>query len=241
LRFDLKILNLQSECRTTVLLNWSDGRKKLPASAIPSVFESLETNLESSLTRCAEAILERKLLFPRQFMFSPGASCLLVERKTAEDGSQFRLLLDSEERLVAELSGGGHEAGLDTSEDQRMVQLLRKAYQDLKQKLFGGVEARYCLELSYARDRFTDRLQRVQLAFSRYLGEQHLEAVVGVLLETGLLLPADAARITALYETCGGRNVYYLQELARRKAREGQLRLPPAHSPDGATGSKDPK
>jgi hypothetical protein len=119
--------------------------------------------------------------------------------------------------LVAELSVNDDDLDLDSSQDQQVVALLRQAYQNLKQVPFEGSEARHSLEFAYFRDRYSDRLQRVRLRVCRYLVEQHLRPIVESFRKTGLLVEPEAGRILALHQVASGRNLYFLQELARQQ------------------------
>ncbi len=226
IRLDVKIQNLAADYRVETLLNWSgkDKLEKLPAASLPALVNSFDDSLRSSFAQTISQLQQQNLALRRQFLFTPASSYILAERPINGENSHMALSIDSDERLVAELAVNDDDYALDSPEDQQVVTLLKDAYQNLKQVPFQGSEARFCLELAYFRDRFSDRLQRVRLRVSRYLVEQHLKAIVESFEKSGLLAPAEATRITSLHQVCAGKNLYYLQELAR-------LSPPPAVTP----------
>jgi len=217
IRLDVKIQNLAAEYRVETLLNWSGKEKleKLPAAALPALVNSFDDSLRSSFAQTISQLKQQNLALRRQFLFTPGSSYILADRPINGENSQMSLSIDCDERLVAELAVNDDDFGLDSPEDQQVVTLLKDAYQNLKQVPFQGSEARFCLELGYFRDRYSDRLQRVRLRVSRYLVEQHLKTIVESFEKSGLLTAAEATRITNLHQLCTGKNLYYLQELAR--------------------------
>jgi len=239
IRLDVKIQNLAADYRVETLLNWSgkDKLEKLPAPALPALVNSFDESLHSSFAQTVGQLQQQNLALRRQFLFTPGSSYILADRPIHGENSHMALSIDSDERMVAELSVNDDDFGLDSPEDQQVVTLLKEAYQDLKQVPFQGAEARYCLELAYFRDRFSDRLQRVRLRVSRYLVEQHLKAICESFQKSGLLTAAEATRITTLHQLCAGKNLYYLQELARMTPRPP---VPPAApEPTESSGSND--
>ena len=72
------------------------------------------------------------------------------------------------------------------------------------------------LELIYIRDRHSDRLHTVSLRFSRYLVEHSLGRILKRLSKSGLLTADETARLAAVAEASGGKNLYLMQELARQ-------------------------
>ncbi|MFB3904916.1 MAG: transglutaminase family protein [Acidobacteriota bacterium] len=217
IRLDIKVQNLAGDYRVGTLLNWSGKEKleKLPPASLPALVNSFDDSLRASFAQTVSQLHEQNLALRRQFLFTPGASYILADRPINGENSHMALSIDSDERLVAELSVNDDDFSLDSPEDQQVVTLLKDAYQNLKQVPFQGSEARFCLELAYFRDRFSDRLQRVRLRVSRYLVEQHLKTIVESFQKSGLLTAAEATRITSLHQVCAGKNLYYLQELAR--------------------------
>jgi len=226
-RLDVKIQNLNADYRVETLLNWSgkDKLEKLPVTSLPALVNSFNESLHTSFAQTIAQLRQQNLTLHRQFLFNPGASYVLNDRPINGEKAHLMLSIDSEERMVAELAVNDDDYALDSPEDQQVVTLLREAYQDLKQVPFEGAEARHCLELAYFRDRFTDRLQRVRLRVTRYLVEQHLKTIVESFQKSGLLPPAEAAKIMTLHQVCTGKNLYYLQEMARLAPQE-QLTVP---------------
>ncbi len=245
LRLDVKIQNLAADYRVETLLNWSgkDKLEKLPAASLPALVNSFDDSLRASFAQTMSQLKQQNLALRRQYLFTPGSSYILTDRPITAEKSHLALSIDSEERMVAELSVNDDDYALDSAEDQQIVSLLKDAYQNLKQVPFQGSEARYCLELAYFRDRFSDRLQRVRMRVSRYLVEQHLKAIVESFEKSGLLAPAEATRITNLHQVCAGKNLYYLQELARLAPQAAELPAAPAptessESNDGISGKQ---
>jgi hypothetical protein len=219
LRFDIKVQNLGCDSRTEILLNWNGKEKeqKLPPAALAALVNSFNESVRASFDQRLVELQQQDLILRRQFLFTPGSSYILTDRAITPDRSHLTLSLDSEERLVAELSVNDDDLDLDSSQDQQVVALLRQAYQNLKQVPFEGSEARHSLEFAYFRDRYSDRLQRVRLRVCRYLVEQHLRPIVESFRKTGLLVEPEAGRILALHQVASGRNLYFLQELARQQ------------------------
>ncbi len=237
IRLDVKIQNLAADYRVETLLNWAgkDKLEKLPAASLPALVNSFEESLRSSFAQTVSQLQQQNLTLRRQFLFTPGSSYILADRPINGENSHMALSIDSDERMVAELSVNDDDYGLDSPEDQQVVTLLKDAYQHLKQVPFQGSEARFCLELAYFRDRFSDRLQRVRLRVSRYLVEQHLKAIIESFQKSGLLKEAEATRITSLHQLCAGKNLYYLQELTRLSPAPAVI--PPAPEPTGSSGN----
>jgi hypothetical protein len=220
LRFDVKTQNLACDSRTEILLNWNGKEKeqKLPSAALPALINSFNESFRASFSQRLVELRQQDLVLRRQFLFNPGASYILTDRPVTPDRSHLSLSLDSEERLIAELSVNDDDFDLDSPQDQQVVALLRQAYQHLKQVPFEGSEARHSLEFAFFRDRYSDRLQRVRLRVCRYLVEQHLRPIVESFRKTGLLVESEAGRILALHQISSGRNLYFLQELARQQS-----------------------
>jgi hypothetical protein len=233
LRLEVKIHNLAADYRTEILLNWSGKGKteQLPDVALPSMIHAFTESLQASIDGQLAELSRLGLLLPRQFLYAPGACYILTDRVIEPERSRLKMLLDAEERVVAELAVSDDDHALDSSFDLQVLTLLKDAYQGLKQVPFGGSEARHCLELTYYRDRHTDRLQRVRLRVSRYLAEQHLRTIMESFCRTGLLTDEESNRIISLHTACSGKNMYYLQEMARRRSTSPPevASVPPAH------------
>jgi hypothetical protein len=241
LRFEVKIHNLAADYRTEILLNWSGKSKmeELPDVALPSLINTFNDSLGASFDRQLAELSRLNLLLPRQFLYSPASCYVLADRAIEPNSSHLMMLLDAEERVVAELAVSDDDHALDSPADLQILSLLKDAYLNLKQVPFGGSEARHCLELTYYRDRHTDRLQRVRLRVSRYLVEQHLRTIIESFRKTGLLTDGESSRIISLHTACSGKNMYYLQELARRRPSpppEVGAAPPPTLGTDGSDG-----
>ena len=109
--------------------------------------------------------------------------------------------------------------------DAEATNRLRAVYRDLGTSFFAGRPAHRNLELVYIRDRHNDQLHTVSLRIGRFLVEHQLERILKRLSKTGFLTEVETARIAAVAETSGGKNLYLLQELARQ--------LPPRVESDG--------
>ncbi len=216
-RFDVRAHNLPADQVTETLLNWSSKEKdeKRTPAAVQSILNTFNEQLKASLEQKVAELKQKNLLLRRQFLFAPASSFIVTERPVAPRQSQLRTLLDEEERLVVELIVLDDDFALDSPADQETLQTMRNAYQRLKEAPFEGSEARHCLELVYQRDRYTDRLQRTTLRVGRYLVEQHLKLILDSFQKEGLLAEAEVQRMNTLYQTCAGKNLYYLQERAR--------------------------
>jgi len=217
IRLEVRVQNLAAQYRVETLLNWSGKEKleKLPAASLPALLNSFTDSLHSSFAQTIGQLRAQNLILRRQFLFTPASNYILSERPVTAEQSQLTISIDSNERMLADLSVLDDDFALDSPEDQRFLMSLRQSYENLKESPFEGYEARHCLELTYYRDPYTDRLQRVRLRISRYLVEQHMRRIVESFQKTGLLTAEDAARISALHQVCAGKNLYYLQELAR--------------------------
>ena len=107
-------------------------------------------------------------------------------------------------------------AGTNSEFNAETISSLRSVYQDLNDPFFAGEPAFRNLELIYIRDRHSDRLHTVSLRFSRYLVEHSLGRILKRLSKSGLLTEDETARLAAVAEASGGKNLYLLQELARQ-------------------------
>jgi hypothetical protein len=245
IRFDLKTQNLASDQTTEVFMNWSEKEKfeKLPPSALSAIVRTFDETLDTSFKERVTELATQGLELPRQFMFAPGAGYVVADHPITPGRSHLQLTLDSEERVSAELTVLDDDYGLESPADLQVAGLLKDAYQNLRQTPFEGSEARYCLELSYLRDRYSDRLQRVRLRVSRYLVENYLRPIVNSFRKATLLTDEEAQKVLALHDASAGKNLYYLQELARRLAPPvaKPAPAPAAPPPDAAPASNPPE
>jgi len=216
-RFDVKAHNIAADQVTETLLNWSSKEKdeKRTPAALQSILNTFNEQLKASLEQKVNELRQKNLLLRRQFLFAPASSFIVTERSIVENQSQLRTLLDEEERLVVDLIVLDDDFALDSPADQQVLQTMKNAYGRLKNEPFEGSEARHCLEFVYHRDRYTDRLQRVTLRMGRYLVEQHLKLILESFEKEGLLAATEVQKMSTLYQTCSGKNLYYLQERAR--------------------------
>jgi hypothetical protein len=146
---------------------------------------------------------------------------VIVDRPLADEKPNgIRLRLENEERLVLDLTT---EDG--SKIDEEAIHKLRSVYRNLSAAFSASKPAYHNLELIYVRDRHTDRLHTVTLRFGRYLLEHQLDRILKRLSKAGLLTADESVRITAVADTSGGRNLYFLQELSRRHPK-GADRLP---------------
>ena len=87
----------------------------------------------------------------------------------------------------------------------------------MQEALVSGQELLHCLEMTYERNRHTDRLQQVKIRVGRYLAEKHFARILKILSNEDLLLPEDYARLEQFYRICHGKNFYFLLEAGNRK------------------------
>ena len=98
-----------------------------------------------------------------------------------------------------------------------MIAYIEGLYRSLKQSFFQGADSMHNLEMTYARDRHTDRLQKVALRVGRYLVEQDFGKIVELSRNQGLLSSDEVVRLEQFNQICHGKNFYFLQELSRFK------------------------
>jgi transglutaminase-like putative cysteine protease len=203
---------------THVFLNWREAKEKRTAepSALDRFVEATAAEVDFAISSGAERLVKADLMLQRESASIAGSPYLIVDRPLTEDHpNTLQLRLENEERLVLELIAGSGSA-LDTETDQDAIERLRSAYADLNGLFFSGRAAYHNLDLVYSRDRHSDRLQRVSLRFGRYLTEHSLDRILKELEKERLLTHEEAASISAVAEASAGRNLYVLQELARR-------------------------
>jgi hypothetical protein len=203
-----------------VLIHWRRSESgAISAPADPGRFIELVTReVDRQISRGAERLAEAGLMLRRRSTSIPGSPYFLVDRPVAErSSSRLQLKLENEERLVLELSAQAGSA-LESESDQEFVSRFRMVHEELNMLFFSGQPAHANLELVFARDRHTDRLQSVSLRFGRFLVENYLDRILGRLEKQGILGTDQVARVNRVSEVSGGVNLYILQELARRRA-----------------------
>jgi len=175
--------------------------------------------VDQEISSGAQRLADESLLLRRESASIVGSPYVIVDRPLApESSNRFQLRLENEERLVLDVTVA---EGSDL--DPEITSRLRAVYQDLNNHFFAGEPAFRNLELIYIRDRHSDRLHTVSLRFGRYLVEHSLARILKRLSKGGLLTEEETARITAVADSSGGKNLYLLQELARQlpKSAEG--------------------
>jgi transglutaminase-like putative cysteine protease len=202
------------------LLNWRKTTE--PSSAGPreadAFIELVIEGVDRAISRAAEELAEGDLLFQRESASIAGSPYLIVDRPVIEKGSsRLQLRLENEERLVLDLVAENSSA-LESKADLETIDRMRAAHTDLNKLLFGGMQAHHNLELIFLRDHHSDRLQSVSLRCGRYLIEHYLDRVLKRLTKADLLTEEEMDGITAVADASGGKNLYLLQELARKLA-----------------------
>ena len=203
---------------TDILLNWRKeaGSSFTGAGELSRFIDLVIQGVDQEISRGAERLAEEGLLLHRESASIAGSPYLLVDRPVIEkSSSRLQLRLENEERLVLNLVAETSSA-LESKPDLETINRMRAAYTDLNGHFFGGVKAHHNLELIFSRDRHSDRLHTVCLRFGRYLVEHYLDRILKRLSKGGLLTEEETARISAVAEASGGKNLYVLQELARQ-------------------------
>ncbi|MBN2432545.1 MAG: transglutaminase domain-containing protein [Acidobacteria bacterium] len=218
-KIEVAARNLPVDERADILLNW---RGKSPDNltspqAYHSTINSFRENLERSLQEKMDILTRRNLLPEREFLFDLGSSYFIVDRDVAPEKSRLQIKLDNSEQFMVELTVTDEEYSLEGAAEQEMADRIRRSYRRMKQLFFPDFEARYCLELSFERDKYTDQLQRVNLQVFRYLVEHHFDKIMDALEKEGLIRPEESARFREIYRICSGKNMYYILEMAHRQ------------------------
>lgn len=214
----IRVEGMSGRPTSDVLLNW---RKTNEVSFV----EPRETNrfidlvieeVDREISRGAERLVDAHLLLRRESASIIGSPYLVIDRPLVEESSTRLLLrLENEERFVLDLVAE-NTSSLESKTDLETIDRMRAAYTDLNGLFFAGMKAHQNLELVFSRDRHSDRLHTVSLRFGRYLVEHYLDRILKRLSKGGLLTEEETARISAIAETSGGKNLYALQELARQ-------------------------
>ena len=190
-------------------------------SRVPDGLERFMLAVSAGVARAfasrADALARANLLLRRELPLSPGSSYLIGERTITEGRSSLRTTLGSDERIAVELVTVGDGVDLGNDAELEVIEALRASYLHLDWLLFHGLPAHHCLELAYSRDPHSDHLQRVRLSFNRYVIQSHMGPILKRMRKEGLWTDQVAALVDGLHRTSGGTNLYFLQELARRR------------------------
>jgi transglutaminase-like putative cysteine protease len=174
--------------------------------------DAVIATVDKEISRGAELLADGGLLFRRESASIVGSPYMIVDRSLApESSNQIQLRLENTERIVLDVTTG---RGSDL--DAGAISHLRSVYQDLSSSFFAGEPAYRNLELIYVRDPHSDRLYSVSLRIGAYLVQHSLDRVLKKLSRGGLLTEEETAKVSAVAEISGRKNLYLLQELARQ-------------------------
>jgi hypothetical protein len=210
---------------TDILLNVAGPHRddrRTPVALESYVLEVTE-GVARQFTDLADALSRSKLLLRRELPLSAGSSYVVGERVVTQGRSSLRTVLESEERVVVELVAASDGVDLGDAAEREVMEALRASHLQLGWLLFRGLPAHHCLELTYSRDPHSDRLRAVRLTFNRYLIQTHLRPILKRMRKEGLWTDQEAALVDDLHRNSGGTNLYFLQELARRRAADSTL------------------
>jgi transglutaminase-like putative cysteine protease len=199
---------------TDILLNWREqtATPLTDPSQANRFVDLVTSSVDREISAGAERLADSDLLLRRESASIVGSPYVILDRTLARQSSnRVRLRLENEERLVLDLSVGN-----EPEVDDEAIDRMRTVYRDLSRSIFAGKPAHRNLELVYIRDRHSDQLHTVSLRVGRYLVEHQLGRILRRLAKAGLLTEEETARIAAVADTSRGRNLYLLQELARR-------------------------
>lgn len=249
LDFQVKVLNMPVSYSSDVLLNWTDENldNKDTLQAWRSMIAKFCDDLEKSMSTEISAFsgLSAGLAPRREFLFSPASDYILMDRppvevlnhfrepegpnavdgsvadeRTIEGHTQWQIRINADSDLLFVLGVQDEDFDLENPEDEEFLLKVKDLYNQLREELVSGQKLLYCLEMTYARDRHTDRLQQVSIRVSRYLAEKHFDRILKILRKGDLLLPEDYARLEEFYRICRGKNFYFLLEAGNRKTGE---------------------
>lgn len=182
-----------------------------PAQA-DTFIDTVIATVDQEISSGTQSLVDGGLLLRRASASLVGSPYVIIDRPVVpESSNRIQLRLENEERMVLDVT-----AGTNSKFNAETISSLRSVYQDLNDPFFAGEPAFRNLELIYIRDRHSDRLQTVSLRFGRYLIEHYLDRILKRLSKSGLLTEDETARMAAVAETSGGKNLYSLQELARQ-------------------------
>jgi len=203
---------------TDILLNWrkETGSSIADPEELSRFIDLVIQGVDQHVSLGAERLAKGGFLIRRESASIAGSSYLAIDRLVVEkSSSRLHLRLENEERLALDLVAE-NGSGLESKVDLETIDRMRAAYTDLNNLFFAGMKAHHNLELIFSRDRHSDRLETVTLRFGRYLIEHYLDRILKKLSRENLLTDEEIARISAVAEASGGKNLYVLQELARQ-------------------------
>ncbi len=241
----VRVLNMPAGYSTDVLLNWTDEslKQETALQAWKTMITTFCTDLETSMLQEVDAFarLAANLAPRREFRFTPASDYILVDQppeamlvdyralkdpdlvykmktvlQKTKDHARWQIRVNPASDLVLELGVLDDDFDLEGTDDQKVIVMIQGLYKALKDELLSGKELRHCLEMTYTRDRHTDRLQRVDIRIGRYLAEKNFGQILKMLQNARLVLPEDSAKLGQFYEICHGKNFYFLLEAANR-------------------------
>jgi len=190
----------------------TDEEKFAEPAQADAFIDIVIATVDEAISSGARRLSDGRLLLRRASASIVGSPYVIVDRSLASESSnRIQLRLENSERLVLDVT-----AGRGSEFDAEAIPNLRSTYRDLNSSFFAGEPAFHNLELVYIRDRHSDQLHTVSLRFGRYLVEHSLARILKRLSKGGFLTEEETARITAVAEASGGKNLYLLQELARQ-------------------------
>ena len=218
LRPVVRVEGMAGSLTTDVLLNWRNETSSCftDAGDVSRFIDLFIQRIDQEISRGAVRLAEGGLLLRRESASIAGSPYLAIDRPiVGKSPSRLQLRLENEERLVLDLVAENGSA-LESKVDLETIDRMKAAYKDLNDLFFAGMTAHHNLALIFSRDRHSDRLETVTLGFGRYLIEHYLDRILKKLSRENLLTDEEIARISAVAEASGGKNLYVLQELARQ-------------------------
>lgn len=240
LRLEINPLNLPVFVTADILLNWIDAGHAGPVTpqAYPSIIAGFRDDFTRSLRENIQSLSKTGLVMKKEFLYDPGSSYILLDKPPIADVTRLRnmrdpdfvlrmeqeatpthsrlqLKLDNQERLVLELGVTDDDFDLNGVDDQRTIQLMQIVYKELRQTFFQGSDVRYCLEMVYYRDKYSDRLQKVTVRVTRYLVEQHFNKILDAMRKNMMIKPEEEELLNRSHTAARGKNLYFLQEISR--------------------------
>jgi len=231
-------LNIPMDEATDVLFNWQkgEGEEKISFQVYPTLINSFVSDFTQSIQATLDSLLEARLNFVREFAFMPGSSYILADHgvpknvpkvedmdqpdelynfdyNKEEVRSRFQVKLDSKENLLFEVGVLDEDDFLESPGQRRQVEWLKLYYKLVCQELFQGAEFRNSLEITFSRDRHSDRLQKVQVRVGRYLVEHHFKTIIEQARKANLLTSKDFANLEKLSRLGYGKNLYFLLDM----------------------------
>jgi len=233
-----RVLNLPVDDSMDVFLNWT-GDEKLGAVSphvFPSVIQRFYADFVTSFTDSVGVMRNSGLNLQREFLHSNGSPFVLSDRPVPPElpkitdmrdpdilyvapdyqpaeskiHARFQIKLSREDDLLLDIGVIDDDFYLEAAGERRVADALVQAYRNICQHFFQGAEYRYITDISYLRDRHTDRLQKVSLRVGRYLLERNLKETVDAIRKAGLLKGPEYVLIDRLHTLSRGRNLYLM-------------------------------